>query len=383
MGLLDRRRAPAAPRTPVRRTVRKTSSSPAWSPRSPLNRSSTAAAGNSATESTTVSRAAAAFQAKLKEQGIRRPRTPKVIKFGSDFSGIDAAATALKRMSLQYVVEFVSDTDPVCQNILKEVHAPKKVWGDVLGISPKDKPYVDVYVFTPPCQDFSSNGKMAGSAGPRRTGVLCARALKYVRQKQPRVCIFENVPTLAAEKFKPFLDGMCKFIKESGYNVHYKVMDSRNYGLPHARRRIFVVGIRKDCVTRGCTAFEWPKPLKTPSINVILDKLGPKDLPGGLPKSKAQRDRAVDAYKKCFANGVDPRTTTVSVDVDCSKQFSSYGVDEMKTLTRNRGGAGGPWISTRGRRTTLGELLKAGWGLMWGTMARLAVGMDVLRLRIS
>lgn len=168
------------------------------------------------------------------------------------------------------------------------------------------------------------------------------------------------------------MNGVIKFLRESGYNVYDKVMDSRNYGLPHARRRVFVVGIRKDCASRG-----------TPSINIILDKATPHDMPGRLPKSKTQKDRVVEAYKKCYASGVGPRTTTVMVDVDCSKQFATYGVDEMKTLTRNRGGSGGPWISTRGRRTNLGELMKAGSGLMWGTMARLAVGMDVLRLSIS
>ena len=286
-------------------------------------------------------------------------------------------------MNFKYEVEFMPHNDPDCQEILRAVHNPKKVFGDIRGVQPKDKAYTDIYVFTPPCQDFSSNGKMAGSAGPHKTRVLCARALKYVRLKQPRVVIFENVPTLNAKKFKPFLNGVIKFLRESGYNVYDKVMDSRNYGLPHARRRVFVVGIRKDCASRGCPAFEWPKPMKTPSINVILDKATPHDMPGRLPKSKTQKDRVMEAYKKCYANGVDPRTTTVMVDVDCSKQFASYGVDEMKTLTRNRGGSGGPWISTRGRRTNLGELMKAGWGLMWGTMARLAVGMDVLRLSIS
>ena len=46
------------------------------------------------------------------------------------------------------------------------------------------------------------------------------------------------------------------------------------------------------------------------------------------------------------------------VDIDCSKQFSTFGINEARTVTCSRGGAGGPWIASRGRRVTTSELMR-------------------------
>ena len=46
------------------------------------------------------------------------------------------------------------------------------------------------------------------------------------------------------------------------------------------------------------------------------------------------------------------------VDIDCSEQFQTFGINIAKTLTRTRGMQGGPWVSTRGRRVTTEELLR-------------------------
>eukprot|EP00959_Pyramimonas_sp_CCMP1952_P195705 4092048-Pyramimonas_sp.AAC.1 len=71
------------------------------------------------------------------------------------------------------------------------------------------------------------------------------------------------------------------------------------------------------------------------------------------------KKRCAKAYSECHQNGIDPRTTPVAVDIDAGEKFQVYGVDECKTITRVRGGRGGPWISTYGRRFTTRELLKA------------------------
>ena len=62
------------------------------------------------------------------------------------------------------------------------------------------------------------------------------------------------------------------------------------------------------------------------------------------------------ACKEAVSKGINPQVTPV--DIDCSKKFRSWGNNIAKTLTKARGQAGGPWISTRGRRTTVGEMIK-------------------------
>ena len=105
--------------------------------------------------------------------------------------------------------------------------------------------------------------------------------------------------------------------------------------------------------------FKWPTVSQpAPSINTILDPWVPSDKAGRLPSRPAGADLCKAAYKQCYQHGRDPRRTPVLVDVDCSPKYAVYGVDEAKTLTATRGGSGGPWLSTRGRRLTINELMK-------------------------
>jgi site-specific DNA-cytosine methylase len=285
-----------------------------------------------------------------------RSRCPKVIKVGSDFSGLDGAAAALKRMKVPYESLFVSDILRPSQQILRFVHAPKTIFTDILERTAEQEEPVDLYVTTPPCQDFSMAGKQAGTDGPRKTGALIKKSMQYIQSHKPRVVIFENVLAMLHKKFKPVLLGIMTAFQSLGYKAHFKKLDSRDYGLPHDRRRLYIVGIRADVMKHE---FTWPvRQQPTPSVNVVLDPWKPTDKAGRLPCLPRPKEACLTAYKECFKGGRDPRTTPVLVDVGASPKFNTYGIDESKTITRTRGGDGGPWISTRGRKTTPGELLK-------------------------
>ena len=287
----------------------------------------------------------------------RRPRCPKVIKFGSDFSGLDAAAVALKRMKVNYSMEFACDNDASSQKVLQSIHKPKKLFQNIVDRTTADETYVDVYTWTPPCQDLSSAGKQRGIKGPKQTGLLMTRSLRYIKDNLPRVTVFENVPTVATQKkFSFMINGIIKCQEKLGYKVYHAILNSKDFGIPQDRRRLFIVGIKASAMKHP---FNWPQPrLPTPSVNQILDPWKPTDKAGRLPPSEGGRQRCMDAFKTCFASGRDPRAIPVLVDIDCSEKYSTFGIDEAKTITRTRGGSGGPWISTRGRRTTLNEMLK-------------------------
>ena len=286
----------------------------------------------------------------------RRPRRPQTIKLGSDFTGLDPTAIALKRMGVAYEVVFASDSTKQCEKIIQHVHKPGKFFHDIMDRSPQDEQDTDVYTWTPPCQDLSQNGARAGVDGPKQTGSLMKKALQYIRNKKPRVTIFENVFTLTHKRLKPLLNGIVKAQTDLGYSVHWKVLDTRDYGLPQDRRRLFVVAIRTDAIKKP---FSWPHITKPcPSVNTILDPPTPNDKAGRMPTVERSKEACKTAYKECFSNGHDPRSTPILVDIDASPKFATYGINEAKTITRSRGGDGGPWISTRGRRTSTTELMK-------------------------
>ena len=89
-----------------------------------------------------------------------------------------------------------------------------------------------------------------------------------------------------------------------------------------------------------------------------MDPPTDSDEPGRMPSTDRGKARCKTAYAKASAHGVDPRKTPVLVDVDCSPTFATFGINVARTLTRSRGAAGGPWVSTRGRRMTVSEMCR-------------------------
>ena len=138
-------------------------------------------------------------------RGPRRPRALKVIKLGSDFTGLDAAAAALNRMQVPHHCVFASDLLMASQKILQQVYQPKHIFTNILDRMADQEEPVDIYVTTPPCQDFSSAGKQTGKDGPHTTGALITKSMQYVRAHKPRIVIFENVLAMLHKKFHRLL----------------------------------------------------------------------------------------------------------------------------------------------------------------------------------
>ena len=280
-------------------------------------------------------------------------RVPRVIRVGSDFSGIEAGVTALGRMGINYKLLFSCDSDPACQKMIRQAHNPDVLFNDIKERSPEEEPAVDLYFWTPPCQDFSSAGKRRGTKAAR--GKLMSSSLKYIVRKMPRVAVMENVDSLNSARFAPVLKGVVRALENAGYNVYHSVLDSSGYMVPQIRKRIFVVAIRQDSARHD---FVWPEPVGSVTVAKYLDPPTASDKPGRLPSTDRGKERCKTAYAKVFAEGVDPRKTPVLVDVDCSPQFAAVGVNIARTLTRSRGATGGHWVSTRGRRVTVSEMCR-------------------------
>ena len=117
------------------------------------------------------------------------------------------------------------------------------------------------------CQDFSLAGKQAGIIGEdgkqTRSGLLLevGRLLMKMSDEKilPKYLLMENVKNLVGKKFKPAFDIWLKALEAIGYNNYWKVLNSKDYGVPQNRERVFVVSIRKDVDTHGYT---FPEPFK-------------------------------------------------------------------------------------------------------------------------
>jgi DNA (cytosine-5)-methyltransferase 1 len=113
---------------------------------------------------------------------------------------------------------------------------------------------VDLLVGGSPCQSFSLVGKRGGLEDTR--GTLFYHFARVVKECQPKVFIYENVRGLLNHDGGDTWKTVCDVFDELGYRIYWDTLNSRNYGIPQNRERVFVVGFR-DLKTK----FEFPEPI--------------------------------------------------------------------------------------------------------------------------
>lgn len=116
---------------------------------------------------------------------------------------------------------------------------------------------VDLLVGGSPCQAFSSVGAQAGLEDTR--GTLFYEFARIIQETQPKVFIYENVRGLTThDNGKTWNTIKHIFMDVLRYNISEpKLLNASDYGIPQTRRRVFVVGIRKDI---QCNPFQYPQP---------------------------------------------------------------------------------------------------------------------------
>lgn len=180
------------------------------------------------------------------------------IKVATMFSGIGAIEYSFKRLKLDSEIIFASDIDKYAkQSYFANYKIKEDNWyDDVRDINGKKyKGRVDILVGGSPCQSFSMVGKRKGLKDTR--GTLFYEFARVVKESQPKVFIFENVKGLINHDSGNTFETIKATFDELGYKYFYQVLNSKNYGVPQHRERIFVIGFKDKKVN-----FEFPKPIK-------------------------------------------------------------------------------------------------------------------------
>lgn len=144
---------------------------------------------------------------------------------------------------------------------------------DIRLVDPKSLPEFDVLLAGFPCQPFSMIGKRDGLKDPR--GQLFNEVIKFLDARKPQAFVLENVKNLLKhDKGETY-----KFIKSAlesaggGYTVYESILDTKNFGVPQHRERVYVVGIKNPH-----EEFKFPKKSIRPGktrVKEILDKKVP------------------------------------------------------------------------------------------------------------
>lgn len=208
-----------------------------------------------------------------------------MIKLATVFSGIGSIEWALKRMGIEHKIIFACDNgeididiedEDLVRRTIKELGTVKEQNEYIEGLYSKSsktnfakktylanydldeenylndvrfidgtkyKGKVDLFVGGSPCQSFSIMGYKRGLEDTR--GTLFYDYARLVSEIQPKVFIFENVQGMlkhdGGKTWKVIHDTFLSL----GYNIHVKLLDAKDYGIPQTRRRLFVVGFKE------------------------------------------------------------------------------------------------------------------------------------------
>ena len=231
-----------------------------------------------------------------------------MIRVGTDCSGIEAPVQALKNLGVPFSHEFSSDIDKFCIQSIKANYEPKVLFGDPEGAFPggdittrdiKDVPDIDLYVCGFPCQPFSAAGRKNGLA--HESGNVFWSCFEVIKTKRPKYFILENVRGLLSnDKGKTWKTIWEALNKLQGYAIDWKILNTKDYGIPQNRERLFIVG------RKGSTPFNWPS--SVPLVRKLSEYVDTEN------RERKQYSETREAYIKKYSSHVFLDLCWVSMD---------------------------------------------------------------------
>lgn len=165
------------------------------------------------------------------------------VKYFSMFSGIGGFERGLEQASETTNANFecvgYSEIDKHATQTY-ERHYNHEPYGDATIINPATIPNFDLLVGGFPCQAFSIAGKRGGFEDTR--GTLFFDIARILRHHRPANFILENVKGLLSHDGGRTFDTIIATLTELGYGVEWQVLNSKDFGPPQSRERVYIVG---------------------------------------------------------------------------------------------------------------------------------------------
>ena len=111
---------------------------------------------------------------------------------------------------------------------------------DITTVEPGDLPDAEVYCFGFPCQTFSIAGKRAGFGDTR--GTLFFEVMRLAKEQHPKILFAENVKGLLNHDNGRTFGTIIRTMDELGYDAEWQVLNSKYFGVPQNRERVFIIG---------------------------------------------------------------------------------------------------------------------------------------------
>ena len=152
------------------------------------------------------------------------------------------------------------------------MHHPREdEWyaGDIRTVKPGDLPEAEVYCFGFPCQTFSIAGRRAGFNDTR--GTLFFEVMRLAKERHPDLLFAENVKGLLNHDEGRTFGTIIRAMDELGYDAEWQVCNSKHFGVPQNRERVFIIGHFRG---GGCTEPILPLQTHDPEIDELQGHAG-------------------------------------------------------------------------------------------------------------
>ena len=217
-----------------------------------------------------------------------------MIKIGTDCSGIEAPIRALKNLKISHDHIFSCEIDKYARQSILANYSPGVMYEDIR--KEKKNHVLDIYVCGFPCQPFSLSGQRKGVHDPR--GNIFKYCIKNIIKTNTKVFILENVRGITSVENGKYWENIKDVLSTlDRYKVYCKILNTKDYGIPQNRERIYIIGIREDIQKKD---FNFPISVKMKPIKKFVDTNEIKRDPD--PVKRPEVMRIINNSKATFLN---------------------------------------------------------------------------------
>ena len=164
------------------------------------------------------------------------------MKIASVCSGVGTPELALKKAGIEFDILFACELDKWARTTyLENNKAPGAFYEDLTELdATKYKNEIDMIVGGTPCQSFSIAGKRGGFKDTR--GTLFFDFARILKETKAKAFIFENVKGLVNHDKGRTFSTIKNTFENLGYRIFYQILNTKDYGIPQNRERIYIVG---------------------------------------------------------------------------------------------------------------------------------------------
>ena len=176
------------------------------------------------------------------------------IRVASFFAGIGGFDLAFETAGMETVWQ--CEKKQFCLDILEKYWPDVPRAEDITEVNADDIPEAEIWVGGFPCQDISlaRRGPRSGLRG-KQSGLFYDFA-RLIEARRPEVVVLENVAALLSSHDGRDFAIILRTLADIGYGVAWRVLDSRYFGVPQSRSRVFIVGSLRGADAAGSILFE-------------------------------------------------------------------------------------------------------------------------------